>query len=133
MSKKRSNPHRPFMVFNTLLFFAVLAITVIFLYLAYTLKRDAERKEAYEGAYHIELAADFAGKSLSVYINDSLLVNCTMPDTLVRIDVNRFAEEHILMVVDNQTDNATSFNLNKEGGKIKVSQPEKELVIEEAQ
>ena len=121
------------MVFNTLLFFAVLAITVIFLYLAYTLKRDAERKEAYKGAYHIELAADFAGKSLSVYINDSLLVNCTMPDTLVRIDVNRFAEEHILMVVDNQTDNATSFNLNKEGSKIKVSQPEEELIIEEAQ
>lgn len=122
------------MVFNAVLFIAVVAICFIFLYLAYSMKRNAEKKEAaYEGAYHIELAADFAGKSLSIYINDSLLVNRTMPDTLVRIDVNRFAEEHILMVVDNLTDNATSFNLNKEGSKIKVSQPKEELVIEEAQ
>lgn len=121
------------MVFNAVLFIAVVAICFIFLYLAYSMKRDAERKEVYRGTYRIELAPDFAGKSLCVYVNDSLLVNRTMPDTLVRLDVNRFAEKHILMIVDNRTDNATSFNLNKEGGIIKVSQPKEVLVIEEVQ
>ena len=48
MSRKRSNPHKNFMVFNAVLFFAVLAITAIFLYLSFTLKRDAEKKKTYE-------------------------------------------------------------------------------------
>ena len=131
MSRKRSNPHKNFMVFNAVLFFAVLAITAIFLYLSFTLKRDAEKKKTYEGQYRIELTSDWSGKDLSIYVNDSLLTDGIMPDTLTTFHLDRFAEDHVLMVVDKQTDIATPFNLNKEGSKVTVKKQEGETVIEE--
>ena len=131
MSRKRSNPHKNFMVFNAVLFIAVLAITAIFLYLSFTLKRDAEKKKTYEGQYHIELTSDWSGKNLSIYVNDSLLMNGILPDTLVALDIDRFAEEHVLMIVDNETDATTPFNLSKEGSKIIVKKTNDEVVFEE--
>ena len=131
MSRKRTNPHKNFMVFNAVLFIAVMVISGIFLYMSYTLKRDANKKVAYEGEYHIEIAGDFAGEDISIYINDSLLTKSIMPDTIVCLDINRFAEEHALMVVNNQTDNATPFNLDKKGSKIKLLKKDNEIIIEE--
>lgn len=131
MSRKRSNINRNFMVLNGVLFIAVIAITVLFLYLAYTFKRDADRKKTYTGQYHIEITTDFAGESLSVYVNDSLLMNGILPDTLTTLDINRFAEEHALIVVDNATDTATPFNLSKEGSQIVVKKKGGEIVFEE--
>ena len=131
MSKKRYNPHQKFMVFNAVLFFAVLIVCGIFLYMAYTFKRDANKKVTYEGRYHIEMSADFAKEDLSVYINDSLLWNQTMPDTLVTINIDRFAEESALIIVNKETDNATPFNLDPKGSKVMVKKQEGEIVFEE--
>ena len=131
MSRKRTNPHKNFMVFNAVLFIAVMVISGIFLYMSYTLKRDANKKVAYEGEYHIEIAGDFAGEDISIYINDSLLTKGIMPDTIVCLDITRFAEEHALMVVNNQTDSATPFNLDKKGSKIKLLKKDNEIIIEE--
>ena len=131
MSRKRYNPHQKFMVFNAVLFFAVLIVCGIFLYMAYTFKRDANKKVTYEGRYHIEVSNDFAGQSLSVYINDSLLWNQAMPETLVTLDIDRFAEENALLIVDNATDAATPFNLDKKGSKVVVKKQEGEIVFEE--
>ena len=131
MSKKIYNPHQKFMVFNAVLFFAVLIVCGIFLYMAYTFKRDANKKVTYEGRYHIEMSADFAKEDLSVYINDSLLLNQTMPDTLVTINIDRFAEESALIIVNKATDNATPFNLDPKGSKVMVKQQEGEIVFEE--
>ena len=131
MSRNKRNPHKNFMIFNAVLFIAVLFITALFLYLAYTFKRDADRKRTYEGRFHIELTADFAGESISLYLNDSLLMNRIMPDSLVTIDIDRFAEEHVLMLVNNQTDSTTPFNLSKEGSTVNVQKKEGEIIIEE--
>ena len=131
MSKKRYNPHQKFMVFNAVLFFAVLIVCGIFLYMAYTFKRDANKKITYEGRYHIEMSADFAKEDLSVYINDSLLLNQAMPDTLITIHIDRFAEESALIIVNKETDNATPFNLDPKGSKVMVKKQEGEIVFEE--
>ena len=119
------------MVFNAVLFIAVLVVCGIFLYMAFTFKRDANKKVTYEGRYHIEVSNDFAGESLSVYVNDSLLWNQAMPDTLVTLDIDRFAEENALLSVDNTTDTATPFNLDKKGSKVVVKKQEGEIVFEE--
>ena len=119
------------MVFNAVLFIAVLVVCGIFLYMAFTFKRDANKKVTYEGRYHIEVSKDFAGESLSVYVNDSLLWNQAMPDTLVTLDIDRFAEENALLIVDNTTDTATPFNLDKKGSTVVVKKQEGEIVIEE--
>ena len=131
MSRKRHNPHQQFMVFNTVLFFAVLIVCGIFLYMAYTFKRDANKKVTYEGRYHIEVSNDFAGENLGIYLNDSLLITGIMPDTLLTIDIDRFAEENALIVVDNATDNATPFNLDKKGSKVLIQKSEDGIVFEE--
>ena len=119
------------MVFNAVLFIAVLVVCGIFLYMAYTFKRDANKKVTYEGRYHIEVNNDFVGQSLSIYVNDSLLWNQTMPDTLVTLNIDRFAEESALLIVDNATDTATPFNLDPKGSKVVVKKQEGEIVFEE--
>ncbi len=132
MSRKRVNPHKSFMVFNAVLFIAVLVVTGIFLYLAYAFKRSTEKKEkTYQEAYQIEIKSDFSGENLSFYLNDSLLLNRTMPDSALEISIHRFAEENALIVVDNATEKMRPFNLNKEGGKIIVKKEKGEVVIEE--
>ena len=119
------------MVFNAVLFIAVLAITAIFLYLSFTLKRDAEKKQTYEGEYHIEITTDLAGKDISIYVNDSLLTKGIVSDSVVTCDIKRFAEEHVLMIVDNETDATTPFNLSKEGSKVTIKKSKGEIVFEE--
>ena len=119
------------MVFNAVLFIAVLVVCGIFLYMAYTFKRDANKKVTYEGRYQIEVNKDFAGQSLSIYVNDSLLWNQAMPDTLVTLDIDRYAEESALLIVDNATDTATPFNLDPKGSKVVVQKQEGEIVFEE--
>ena len=132
MSRKRVNPHKSLMLFNAVLFIAVLVVTGIFLYLAYAFKRSTEKKEkTYQEAYQIEIKSDFSGESLSFYLNDSLLLNRTMPDSVLEISIHRFAEENALIVVDNATEKMRPFNLNKEGGKIIVKKEKGEVVIEE--
>ena len=119
------------MVFNFILMFVLFAIVFIFLYMAYQFKRDANRKITYEGDYSIELNDDFLGDSLSIYVNDSILFKQTVKDSTTLLQINRFAEEHMLMVVDAQTDRATSFNLSDKGSRVKVSKSQNEIVFTE--
>ena len=131
MSRKRYNPHQKFMVFNAVLFFAVLIVCGIFLYMAYTFKRDVNKKVTYEGRYHIEVSEDFAKENLRVYINDSLLWDQAMPDTLISINIDRFAEESALIIVNKETDNATPFNLDPKGSKVMVKKQKDGIVFDE--
>ena len=131
MSRKRYNPHKKFMTFNAVLFFAVLFITGLFLYLSFTLKRDADKKVTYEGRYHIEVSGDFSGESLSIFVNDSLLLNGIMSDSLTTLDIDRFAEQSALIIVDNTTDNATPFNLDPKGSKVVVKKQKDGIVFDE--
>ena len=119
------------MTFNAVLFFAVLFITGLFLYLSFTLKRDADKKVTYEGRYHIEVSGDFSGESLSIYVNDSLLLNGIMPDSLTILDIDRFAEQSAILIVDNTTDNVTPFNLDPKGSKVIVKKQKDGIVFDE--
>ena len=119
------------MIFNAVLFIAVMVICGIFLYMSYTLKRDDNKKVVYEGEYHIEIAGDFAGEDISIYINDSLLNKGIMPDTTLVLDLQRFADEHSLMWVDNKTDMIQPFSLSKKGSRVILRKEEGEIVFEE--
>ena len=119
------------MTFNAVLFFAVLFITGLFLYLSFTLKRDADKKVTYEGRYHIEVSSDFSGESLSIYVNYSLLLNGIMPDSLTILDIDRFAEQSAILIVDNTTDNVTPFNLDPKGSKVVVKKEKDGIVFAE--
>ena len=131
MVRRRNNPHKAFMALNVVLVIAVFIVVLIFLYLSFRFQRNAEKIVTYEGHYIIEMTNDFAGQDLSVYVNDSLLINQIMPDSSLHVSVDKFAEESILMIVNNQSDTGTSFNLNPEGSKITVKESEGIISITE--
>ncbi|MCE2616896.1 MAG: hypothetical protein ACTTKN_01100 [Phocaeicola sp.] len=120
MGKNNLNINKQFMVGNGLLALGIFLIVAIFIYLSFRYQRK-DGKIFYEGKYSIEISNDFAGDSIAVYINDSLLLNKVMPDETTKMTINRFAESSALMIVDNKTDNTTPFNLNDKGSIIKIT------------
>lgn len=48
------------------------------------------------------------------------------------MQVNRFAEENVLMVVDSKTDALTPFNLSKEGSLVNIDKKNGKIWIEES-
>ena len=84
MDKNSLNTNKQFMIGNGILAFGVLAVVIIFLYMSFRFKRDANKVVTYEGVYNIEVSKDFAGDSIAIYVNDSLLMNRTMPDASLK-------------------------------------------------
>lgn len=120
MDKNSLNTNKQFMIGNGMLAFGVFAVIIIFLYMSFRFQRKADKVQTYEGVYNIELTNSFAGDSIAVYLNDSLLLDQTMPDANLKVEIKRFAEDNVLMVVDNKTDKTTPFNLNAEGSRVEV-------------
>lgn len=120
MDKNSLNTNKQFMIGNGMLAFGVFAVIIIFLYMSFRFQRKADKVQTYEGVYNIELTNSFAGDSIAVYLNDSLLLDQTMPDANLKVEIKRFAEDNVLMVVDNNTDKTTPFNLNPEGSRVEV-------------
>ena len=107
MDKNSLNTNKQFMIGNGMLAFGVFAVIIIFLYMSFRFQRKADKVQTYEGVYNIELT-------------DSLLLDQTMPDANLKVEIKRFAEDNVLMVVDNKTDKTTPFNLNPEGSRVEV-------------
>ena len=120
MDKNSLNTNKQFMIGNGMLAFGVFAVIIIFLYMSFRFQRKADKVQTYEGVYNIELTNSFAGDSIAVYLNDSLLLDQIMPDANLKVEIKRFAEDNVLMVVDNKTDKTTHFNLNPEGSRVEV-------------
>ena len=119
--RKNLNTNKYFMVGNGLLAFAVFIIVALFIYISFRYQRKDDAKISYEGKYNIEISNDFAGDSIAVYINDSLLLGRVMPDAVVKLTVDRFAEESALIIVDGATDKASPFSLSDKGSCIKIT------------
>ena len=100
---KSIESNKQFMVGNGLLAFGVFFIVCLFLYLGFRSQKKTGGEQTYKDIYEICLTKSFAGDSLNIFINDSLIMARTM-----------------LMVVDAKTDIMTPFNLSKEGGKVTV-------------
>lgn len=120
MGKNSLNTNKQFMIGNGIMAFGVFAVIIIFLYMSFRFQRKADKVQTYEGGYNIELTNSFAGDSIAVYLNDSLLLDQTMPDASLKVEIKRFAEDNVLMVVDNKTDKTTPFNLNPKGSRVEV-------------
>ncbi|WP_300726412.1 hypothetical protein [uncultured Bacteroides sp.] len=133
MSNKSINSNKQFMIGNGILAFGVFFIVCLFLYLGFRGQKKGNGQTVYEGIYTIEIADNFAGDSISVYINDSLLLNRTMDNAGLKLQVNRFAEENALMIVDNKTDEITPFNLSPKGSLISVEKRNGRVFIQETE
>lgn len=112
----RLNTNKQFMLGNGILAFAVIFVVVIFVYMSLRLQRENQEERHFIETYTISLAKGFAGDSITLYINDSLIVNKTMPKEAYTVEVNRFAEQSALLIVDNKTELVSTFDLSEKGG-----------------
>ncbi len=118
MAKSHLNINKAFMVGNGILAFAVIIIVVIFVYLSFRNRNDDENQRSYVEIYNIQLVTGFTGQSTSLYINDSLIVNQIIPHDSFNIQIKRFAEQSALLVVNNDSEKVSAFDLSERGGKI---------------
>lgn len=132
MDNKSINSNKQFMIGNGILAFGVLFIVCLFLYLSFRTSKTDKTKVSSD-LYTIQIGNSFAGDSISVYVNDSLLLNCTMGSTALTLQVNRFAEENALMIVDNKSDEITPFSLNPKGSIVNVEKENGKIAIKESE
>lgn len=116
----RLNTNKQFMIGNGLLAFAIIFVVVIFIYLSFRLKRQQNATRYYNEVYTISLTQGFVGDSLSVYINDSLILNQRILEEPFVTEVGRFEEQSALLIVDNTTDKLSTFDLSNKGGSISL-------------
>lgn len=122
------------MIGNGILAFGVFFIVCLFLYLGFRGQNKQEAgKQVFENMYTISLSGNFAGDSISVYINDSLLMNKSMTGAEVKLQVGRFADESALMIVNNLTEEITPFNLNPKGSLVTVDKKNGRIFFEETE
>lgn len=113
---KHLNKNNQFMVGIFVMVFAVFCVIGIFLWMCYD--KAEEFKQAKRG-YQIELAEGFAGDSIQLYVNDSILFeNRVSADTLVTISFKPFAEQHMISIGDVETGMAKNMNISGESGRI---------------
>ncbi|WP_297675837.1 hypothetical protein [uncultured Bacteroides sp.] len=112
----RLNTNKQFMIGNGILAFAVIFVVVIFVYMSLRLQRQKDAERNFIEMYTITLTRGFVGDSLSLLINDSVLVNQRITEEPFSIDVRRFAEQSALLIVDNATEELSLFELGERGG-----------------
>ena len=74
------NTNKQFMVGNGILAFAVIFVVVIFIYMSLRLQRENQAERHYIETYTISLVKGFAGDSISLFVNDSLIANQVMQE-----------------------------------------------------
>ncbi len=130
MYKRPHNPNKVFMIGTMILAFAVILVVIFFTLLA--LRRISPSKDqpiTYNDLYQIEIGNGFIGDSISIYLNDSLLLDSNIQTDTLRLSVTRFDETNALLVVDNATDKVTTFNLKDKGGRILLQKKEEVISI----
>ena len=130
MKKNHLNINKQFMVGNGILAFAVILVIVIFLYSSYRLQRRAAEGRTYAERYAVCLSRGFAGDSLRVHVNDSLVFCGTVPADSFRFEAPRLADECVLFVEDARTGRTSFFNLPAGGGEVWLRR-EGEVVLQE--
>ncbi|MDD3036315.1 hypothetical protein [Bacteroides sp.] len=110
------NTNKQFMVGNGILAFGVIFVVVIFVYMSMRLQQKKESERHFIETYSITLVKGFVGDSISLLINDSLISSKAITDEPYTIEVGRFAEQSALMIVDNQTELVSVFDLSENGG-----------------
>ena len=112
----RLNTNKQFMVGNGIMAFAVIFVVVIFVYMSLKLSWEMEDGQRFLETYTVTLEKGFVGDSTSIYLNDRLLMNSTVKQEPITLKLNRFAEENALMIVDNNTEKLSLFELSEKGG-----------------
>lgn len=123
----RLNTNKQFMIGNGILAFAVIFVVVIFVYMSMRLQQKKDENRNFIETYSVTLTKGFIGDSLSLLINDSVLVNEKIKEEPFSLEVKRFSEQSALMIVDNATEKLSLFELSEKGGKYRFEKENGEV------
>lgn len=107
------NTNKQFMIGNGILAFAVLFVVVLFVYMSLRMQRKEEGTRRFLDTYTVVLERGFAGDSVALLVNDSLLLRGRIGEEPCSLQVERFSEQSVLMVVDCATDRLSLFELGE--------------------
>lgn len=118
------NTNKQFMVGNGILAFAVIFVVVIFIYMSMRLQRDKTAERHFIETYTFSLVKGFAGDSISLFVNDSLIINKKIEKEPEVMEINRFSDQSALIIVDNLTEKTATFDLSEKGGNYRFEKDE---------
>ena len=123
------NTDKQFMIGNGILAFAVIFVVVIFVYMSMRLQQRKEDERYFAETYNITLVKGFTGDSISVLLNDSVLIDQRISKEPFTFEVKRFAEQSALMIVDQATDKLSLFELSEKGGNYRFEKEDDEVKL----
>ena len=91
------NTNKQFMIGNGILAFAVIFVVVIFVYMSMRLQQRKEGERYFAETYNITLVKGFTGDSISVLLNDSVLIDQRINKEPFTFEVKRFAVSYDLI------------------------------------
>ncbi|MDR1003871.1 MAG: hypothetical protein LBL97_02520 [Prevotellaceae bacterium] len=112
----RLNTNKQFMIGNGILAFAVIIVVVIFVYMSMRVQQQKKDERIFSETYTFTLGQGFAGDSVRLLLNDSVLADRCIGHVPFSIEVKRFAEHSSLFIVDAATDQLSLFELSEKGG-----------------
>lgn len=125
----RLNTNKQFMIGNGILAFSVIFVVVIFIYMSMRLQQKKDGGRYFAETYTIALTKGFIGDSLSILINDSLLINRKIAEEPFSFDVKRFTDKSTLMIVNNATEKLSLFELSEKGGNYQFEKEGEEVKL----
>lgn len=125
---KHLNTNKQFMIGNGLLAFGVIIIVVLFTYLSFRSPKKEDQVINYPEIYTLSFDKGFINDSISVYLNDSLLLNETITKEPHIFSFNRFDQQNTLLIVDHNTDKLTPFELEDKGGTYQFERTEDQII-----
>jgi hypothetical protein len=83
-----------------------------------SLKSDFSKQSErhYAEHYTVSLTKGFAGDSVMVMINDSIIFDGAVAAEPLLIESDRFAQESALLIVEKSTERVSTFDLSEKGG-----------------
>ncbi len=118
--RKAKNANKSFLAGTAVMFVAVFAVVLLFLYWGFGLPANKEERMR-QDVYQLVVTDDFGGLDLSVWLNDSLVSrHAHAGDTIVH---SRLADETTVLVVDNATDRVTLIPVAARSGVIPLRRP----------
>lgn len=119
MSNRIRQINKQFLIGNAILAIGLIFIVCLFLYLSFR-KGTADNHSRYTEKYELKLDASLLSDSISLYINDSLLISTTVKDSMA-IEIGRFSEQSMLSIENKLTGNTTNVNLPEKNSKVRIT------------
>lgn len=120
MGKLTTKANNAFLLGGIIMMVMVFLIIFIFILWAFRIDRKMDSGEKYHQRYEFVLDESTLNKPLQMYVNDSLIFSGT-PTTVFTLNIDRFANESTLLVVDGETDMVSLIELSEEGEKLIIS------------